>query len=70
MDKTDPVLIEANKWFKKLNDPSSGTFKIAHARRSEEAKSIFVPAEILEQFRKTADERIKRLATAVASLGQ
>lgn len=70
MDTEDPVLIEANRWFKKLHDPSNATFKIAHARMSEEAKAMFVPAEILEQYRKTGKERMERLAAAAKEIGK
>lgn len=67
---TDPVLIEADRWFKKLHNPSNATFKIAHARMSEEAKAMFVPEEILEQYRKTGGERMERLAVAAKEIGR
>lgn len=70
MDDTDPVLIEAARWFKKLSNPSHATFKIAHARMSEEAHTMFVPAEILEQYRRTGKERMERLAAAAKEIGR
>lgn len=64
---TDPVLIEANRWFKKLNNPSNAVFKIAHARMSEEAKAMFVPMRVLKQYKRTSNERMQRLVAAVSN---
>jgi len=63
MDK-ELILEEAAGWFKKLNDPSTGTYRIAHARHDNSAET-FEPSVVLEQYLKTSTQRMERLDAAV-----
>jgi hypothetical protein len=63
----DPVRDIAGKWFKKLNSPLTATFRITHARRGNSALP-FQPSLVLEQYRKTSEQRMERLADAVKDL--
>ena len=63
----DPVLELAGKWFKKLNNPSSAVYQIAHARRLNSAPP-FNPIEVVDHIRDTSDKRMHELAEAVDEL--
>ncbi len=64
----DAVLREAELWWKKLSDPNCGTYKIIHARMAEvEEGGTFDPEAVLERYRATGGERIKKLAEALQS---
>ncbi len=63
----DPIVAEGAKWFKKLDRPSGGTYRIAHARHDNSAPD-FVPAEVLAEYRKTSKGRMERLAKATTLL--
>ncbi len=62
--RKEALLQEADKWFKKLNTPSSATYRIAHARHDDWAGQ-FDCAKALDQYLKTCALRMERLNAAV-----
>lgn len=63
----DPVKEVAARWFKKLTDPATATYRTIHARRRNSA-TTFAPEAVLEQYRKTGEQRMERLDAAVKEL--
>lgn len=59
----DPMMEEASKWFEKLNRPSNAAYRIAHARH-ENSAAPFDPDAILSAYRRTKEERMRRLEEA------
>lgn len=66
MAKSPSLALEA-RWFKKMNQPSSGTYQLAHAVR-QNAAHAFKPAEILERIERSADSHMADHITAVSNL--
>ncbi len=69
--ENDPVLAEADAWFKKLSDPSTPTFRLvlAHAWYSPGSSPPLNQAAVSEKYRKTSDQRMERLVDAVKTMG-
>jgi hypothetical protein len=63
----DPSSELEARWFKKMNQSTSGTYRLAHAVRQNGAES-FRPAAILEHVTRTAATHLASHIAAVSKL--
>lgn len=63
------ALTRADKWWEKLNNPSSGMYQLTHAARPDaNPEKLFDPSEVVKIFRRTKRRVISDHRKAVKGL--